>query len=286
VRLIVVPIADRPECRVALDAAFRIAKDVGADVAGYHMRAHRTEPRASGENPLTPGAASRRTPAAAVDAVLDSKGAHALYQRAVARHGFVIAKRSVARKRSCAFWSELVGTPERIFGIVGPVADLAVVSRPKIRSAGRAKAFLLAALLHSVKPVLVMPQKRRPSIGKRIVIAWNQSAEAALAVAAGLPLLTRAERVVVVSSGPENRLGPKAAHLAKYLAHWDVDAALVRAAGRNVEQELVDAYRKADGDLFLMGAYSRSRFRELVFGGVTEHMLFKTDVPVFTVHRG
>jgi nucleotide-binding universal stress UspA family protein len=35
-----------------------------------------------------------------------------------------------------------------------------------------------------------------------------------------------------------------------------------------------------------MGAYSRSRFRELVFGGVTEHMLFKTDLPVFTVHRG
>jgi nucleotide-binding universal stress UspA family protein len=180
----------------------------------------------------------------------------------------------------------LVGTPARVFEIVGPVADLAVVSRPKTRSAGRAKAFLLAALLHSVKPVLVMPQRRRASVGKRIVIAWNQSAEAALAVAAGLPLLTRAERVVIVSSGPENRLGPKAGHVARYLAHWDVDVTLARAPGRNVEQELFDAYRKADGDLFLMGAYSRSRFRELVFGGVTEHMLFRTDVPVFALHRG
>jgi nucleotide-binding universal stress UspA family protein len=91
---------------------------------------------------------------------------------------------------------------------------------------------------------------------------------------------------VIVSSGTENRRGPKAAHLARYLAHWDVDVTLARAPGRNVEQELTDAYRKVDGDLFLMGAYSRSRFRELVFGGTTEYMLFRTDVPVFTLHRG
>lgn len=267
-RLIIAPIADRPECRVALDAAFRIAKNVGADVAGYHLRAHRLEHRATDE------------------AALDSKRAHALYERSAVRYGFTLAKRATRGKRSRALWSEFVGTPRRVFEIIGPVADLAVVSRPKIRSAGPAKSFLLAALLHSVKPVLVMPHKRGPSIGKRIVIGWNQSAEAALAVAAGLPLLTRAERVVVVSCGPENRLGPKGAHLARYLAHWDIDVAHVRTRGRNAEQELIDAYRRADGDLFLMGAYSRSRVRELVFGGVTEFMLFKTDAPVFTLHRG
>ena len=267
-RLIIAPIADRPECRVALDAAFRIAKIVGADVAGCHLRAHRLEQPATDE------------------AELDSKRAHALYESTAVRHGFALAKRASRGKRSRALWREYVGTPARILEIIGPVADLAVVSRPKIRSAGRAKAFLLAALLHSVKPVLVMPQKRSPSIGKRIVIGWNQSIEAALAVAAGLPLLTRAERVVVVSSGPENRLGPKAAHLARYLTHWDIDVVHVRTRGHNVEQELIDAYRKADGDLFLMGAYSRSRVRELVFGGVTEFMLFRTDAPVFTLHRG
>jgi nucleotide-binding universal stress UspA family protein len=162
---------------------------------------------------------------------------------------------------------------------------MAIVSRPKAKSAGRAKAFLLAALLHSVKPVLIVPQKRLASVGRRIVIAWNQSADAALAVSAAIPLLQRAERVVVVNSGAENRAGPKSSYLAQYLTHWDVKVERVRTNGRDVEKELEQEYRRASGDLLLMGAYSRHRLRQLVFGGVTEHMLFKTDIPVLMLHR-
>jgi nucleotide-binding universal stress UspA family protein len=33
-----------------------------------------------------------------------------------------------------------------------------------------------------------------------------------------------------------------------------------------------------------MGAYSRSRMRQLVLGGFTQHMLFDTSRPVFVVH--
>lgn len=43
VRLILVPAADRPECRVALDAAFSLAADFGANVAGYHIHPERRE---------------------------------------------------------------------------------------------------------------------------------------------------------------------------------------------------------------------------------------------------
>jgi nucleotide-binding universal stress UspA family protein len=52
-----------------------------------------------------------------------------------------------------------------------------------------------------------------------------------------------------------------------------------------VQRELESAYRDADADLIVMGAYSRNRYRQLVFGGVTEHMLFKTDLPVLMLHR-
>jgi nucleotide-binding universal stress UspA family protein len=34
-----------------------------------------------------------------------------------------------------------------------------------------------------------------------------------------------------------------------------------------------------------MGAYSRSRWRQLAFGGVAEHMLFKANLPVLLLHR-
>jgi len=35
----------------------------------------------------------------------------------------------------------------------------------------------------------------------------------------------------------------------------------------------------------VMGAYSRHRLRQLIFGGVTEHMLFNTDIPALMLHR-
>jgi hypothetical protein len=281
VRLILVPTADRPEAAIALKVAFDLASTLGANVSGYHLRRERRETAPSGTDAL---------PDAAYDGLakanrLTSKAAQAVFTNAAAVHGFELARRAVPGRRKRAYWHEMVGSPERVFAIIGPVADLAVVSRPKARSAGRARAFLLAALLRAGRPVLILPQRSPRSIGRRIVIAWNQSADAAAAVAATMPLLQSAERVVAVTCGAENRTGPKSTHLAQYLANWDVKLEHERTAGDNVEQEIESAYRAAGGDLLLMGGYSRSRFRQLAFGGVTEHMLFKTEMPVVMLHR-
>jgi nucleotide-binding universal stress UspA family protein len=283
--LIIVPVANRPECRVALDAAFGLAATLKADVAGYHIRReHREQSVALG--PLLPD-----DDVHAAFAVADSKAgsraqaARSLYRRTAARHGFAAAERPRRGARLRAFWHETAGTPARVFAVVGPVADLTVVSRPAAGGASLARAFMLGALLHSAKPVLVMPQAVRATPGKRIVIAWDQSADAASAVSAALPLLTRAERVVVVSAGRENRLGPRVADLARYLAHWEVEVERERTSGRHVEQEIERTCRHFDSDLLVMGAYSRSRWRQLAFGGVTEHMLFKADLPVLLLHR-
>jgi nucleotide-binding universal stress UspA family protein len=73
--------------------------------------------------------------------------------------------------------------------------------------------------------------------------------------------------------------------LAQYLATFDVETECIRTRGRDVEGEIREVYREARADLIVMGAYSRSRLRELLFGGVTEHMLFASSVPVFLFHR-
>jgi nucleotide-binding universal stress UspA family protein len=285
VRLIVVPVANRPECRVALDAAFGLAATLQADVAAYHIRPQRREETVA-LAPLLPDDDVHAALAVADSRARSrSKAAQSVYRRAAARHGFVAAKRPRRGARLRAFWREAAGTPARVFAVIGPVADLSVVSRPSAAGASLARAFMLGALLHSAKPVLVMPQEARATLGKKIAIAWNQSADAASAVSAALPLLTRAERVVVVSAGRENRLGPKTAHLARYLAHWDVEVERKRTPGRHVEKEIEQACRDLDSDLLVMGAYSRSRWRQVVFGGVTEHMLFKSELPVLLLHH-
>jgi nucleotide-binding universal stress UspA family protein len=268
---------------LALATAFDLAADLGANVAGCHVRGERLEP-ATGELQLVPDMAQGKAetwPAS----VLGSRAAKRVYVRVAREHGFELAKRARVGARRRAYWHELVGTPARMFAIAGPLADLVLVARPKPQSAGRARAFLLAALLHSGRPVLVLPQRPLATVGKKVLVAWNQSAEAALAVAAAIPLLERADQIVVAASGAENRTGPKSTHLQQYLANWDIKVERVRTKGRNVEKELEQVYRETGSDLLVMGAYSRPRLRQLIFGGVTEHMLFRTALPSFMLHR-
>ena len=42
-KVIMVPVADRPECRIALDQAFGLATELNANIIGCHLRPHRTE---------------------------------------------------------------------------------------------------------------------------------------------------------------------------------------------------------------------------------------------------
>jgi nucleotide-binding universal stress UspA family protein len=260
-RVILVPVADRPECVFALKAAFRLAAEHQANVVGCHVRPHRAD-----------------------DAELNSVAARALFIRLAAESGFHPSKRPRPGRSSLAIWHEMLGTPERILEICGPMADLAVLSRPKPKGAGTAREFLLATLFNSARPVLVLPQRRISRLGTRILIAWNQRAEAALAVVAALPLLQKAEQVTIVTCGSEDRPGPKSTQLRDYLAHWGIRAERLRTRGRDVEGDIARSYRNAEADLLVMGAYSRHRLRERVFGGVTETMLFHSDLSVLMYH--
>jgi nucleotide-binding universal stress UspA family protein len=142
----------------------------------------------------------------------------------------------------------------------------------------------MSALLGTGKPVIVLPQTPIHSLGKRIVIAWNQSVEAARALSASIPLLQKAEAIKIVSCGSESRAGPKAMAVVNYLKYWGVKATRTQTKGGDASAEIFDVYREEEADLIVMGAYSRSRLRERVFGGVTEDLLFRSGPPIFTLH--
>lgn len=284
-RVILVPIADRPECAVALDATLRLAGKMGASLIGCHIRPHRTS------------ALRMRASAGELDhSTLDweaglrgrnpdrmSAAAEKLFARVVAEHGFASGRRPRADGKAVAIWQKRVGSPARVMPIIGPASDLVVVSRPA--ADGRiARVFLMEALLHSTRPVLVLPQTPVRSVGRRVAIGWNQSAEASRALAAALPVLVRADEVTIINCGPESRPGPKSRDMVRYLAHHGIAAKRVSGVGRHPEQEIVQACRASRADLLVMGAYSRHRYRELLFGGVTEHMLKKATLPVLMYH--
>jgi len=286
-RCILVPVADRPECASALKTAFDLAEDLSANVLGLHVRPRRQEEKGSARSPrMTLTANSGWQDSIPDDQIrLDREAAARFFQTLVEEHDFTFSKSARYRESGgLGVWHEFVGRPEAAFAIAGPMSDMVLVSRPKTKKSRRAQSFLLSALLLSGRPALVLPQRYRRTLGKHVMIAWNQSREASAAVAAALPLLRRAESVSIVSAGPENRLGPKSRHLQQYLKYWNVESQCVSLAGEHPEQEVIEAYDELNGDLLVMGAYRRGHWRETIFGGMTDKVLNETPVPAFMLH--
>ena len=119
-------------------------------------------------------------------------------------------------------------------------------------------------------------------MGTRVCVAWNGTAESAAAVQAALPWLQRAEAVRILSADEYQRAGPLAPDLANYLALHGVEAELgrFRPLDREVGAGMLAAAREFRADLLTMGAYSHSRLRQLILGGVTRHVLEYADLPV------
>ena len=281
-RVILVPVADRPECARALRTAFYLGKQLDASISGCHIRAH-TGSKVSLSSEFSAqyfGTASKATDSAWRGKTTQkaSVAARKLFESISESHGYELCKRP--RATPFAAWQERVGSPDKVMRIVGPVSDLVVVSRPPAGGGDIARIFMLTALMESGRPVLILPQGGAAKVGRRVCIAWNQSIEAARAIAASMPILQAADQVTIVSAGPEDRLGPKSQQLANYLKCWGVATERVATRGRDVEKELIASYRKSNSDLLLMGAYSKSRWRQIAFGGTSHHILEKARIPV------
>lgn len=170
-------------------------------------------------------------------------------------------------------------------------ADLVVLPRPY--GEGRfaeAEAMVEAALFEGRAPVLVLPDTGLSvSPARRIVIAWNQSAEAMAAVRHALPMLIKAERVDITVIDPPGH-GPERSDpggmMCQMLVRHGVKAeisVLARTLPR-VSDVLMRHITDNDADLLVMGAYGHSRFREAILGGATRHMLEQAKVPVLMAH--
>lgn len=170
-------------------------------------------------------------------------------------------------------------------------SDLVVLARPYGEGRGvEDEAVVEAAMFDGMAPVLVVPQSglRGPE-PRKILLAWNQSKEALVAVRAAMPFLLRSESVSIVVVDPP-RHGPERSdpggQLCQMLVRHGVRAevtVLARTLPR-ISDVLARHLRDCDADLLVMGAYGHSRFREAILGGATRDMLEAAEVPVLLAH--
>jgi len=145
---------------------------------------------------------------------------------------------------------------------------------------------LEAALMDSGTPLLVAPAGVPATVGGHVAVAWNGGLEAARAVTAAMPFLKGAEDVTVLTIGDPCPPEATPEALTGYLASHGVKANIrnPESGGDSMSAALLAAAGEVNADLMVMGAYTHSRLRELVFGGVTYEVLSAADIPVLMAH--
>jgi nucleotide-binding universal stress UspA family protein len=197
------------------------------------------------------------------------------------KHKIAITDNPTGAARVSAEWHEETGYSSDILVRRGRLSDLILLAHPG-DSLPAAQTFE-TALLETGRPVLIVPAAAQKCIASRITIGWNASAEAARAVAEALPCLTSADRVTILASEKRNA---SARELADYLKWHGIKPAvnIFEAGSRSVGETLLEESRALDADLLVIGGYTHTRARQLLFGGVTRHLFEAADIPVMMAH--
>jgi nucleotide-binding universal stress UspA family protein len=287
IKSIVVPMIGVPADRQLLDFALGAAKPFAAHIHALFMR---PDPRAllAYTTPLDgdPWSLQRLADDLEADGAAAAKRAHETFEHWCAQNDLTETDTASATPRLTAGWSERVGAPEDAIARAGGMADLVILPGLGNDKAARDPAEIEAGLFGTGRPVLIAPARAPSDLLASAILAWNGSAESNRAVAAALPLLSKAGRVGVFCEPERMRAEAKPDDLIAYLAWHGIKAAVV-PAGRTdagVAEKLVEAAERVRASLLVMGAYTHNRVREMVFGGVTNHVLHHATIPVLMAH--
>ena len=286
IRNILVPIRGDGKGEGVLDHALAVAGRFNAHLAVVHCRPRPEDMLPGGV--FVPSSFRQQIASSATAMADDEEGrVKALFDDYCRRHDLAVVDDSLAapKDRPSASWSEVTGKQAAVVAVRGRLADLIAVAQPD-PDLNLGRNTLEAALLETGRLVLLCPPTPVASIGRHVAIGWDGHAEATRAVAAAMPILVAADQITVLSAetGAPMELGPE--ELRGYLARHDARAEVrtFRARATEVAQGLLAAAGGAGADALLIGAYGHSRRRQLIMGGVTQHVVDHTGLPVLMSH--
>ena len=167
------------------------------------------------------------------------------------------------------------------------LADLTAISSPQlgentIRQTPVGET-LESIMLGSGRPVMIVPEDWQAKRCENAVIGWNDSVQSSRALATTIPWLKMMQNVTLVMS----RVRAEKADVAQgYLATHGIDSNVV-VLNRGTQTPgvaLLERCKEIDADFLVVGGYSRARPRQLLFGGVTRHLMKHTDIVTVMVH--
>ena len=280
IRKLLLPLTGTAAGEAALTTALTVARMWDAHLTALHVRVDSRDVAPLAGEGLSGAMIEEMMSATEKESTDRSNAVRAMFDRFVAAHGVTVAE--PFSPGATANFASVTGREEDLVAQLARLADLTVVPHPEAGDDVSSSDALHAVLFDSGRPVLIAPQKAGLAIGTRICVAWNGTAESAAAVQAAIPWMQQAEAVRVLSADEYQRRGPGAADLLGYLALHGIrpEIAQFRPMDRDVGRGMLAAAREFGADLLAMGAYSHSRLRQLILGGVTRHVLENATLPV------
>lgn len=204
------------------------------------------------------------------------------------RHHLVLNALETSTHQAAVRFLHLTGNTDNIISHQGRISDLIIIGR----ETSPVYDLITPALFTTDRPVLLMPQVTQDNLSdwraKTVILAWNGSPQSANALHNAMPLLEHTEKLHIIVAHDHEKLAEfeEKEEWLRYIRAHDLDADIISVdCGQySAGEALLDKARKLKADLLVMGAYGHSMFREVVFGGVTEYMLEKSDIPVLLSH--
>lgn len=273
-KTILVHIDPGKRCATRVDVAIRLAQKHNAHLVALHVTVP-FEP---------PGYVLAEMGPAIIEAHKHSTAAE------IARTESEFIKQTSAAGLRSAEWRTAIDDPVDAMTLHARYADLVVIGQGEPSDgANIAVDFPARLVLAAGRPALILPSVGGfPTIGKRVLIAWNASREATRAVTDAIPLLQMAETVHVMSINPNPGEHGKVpgADIGLYLARHGVRVEVKADHGAEIDigNELLSRAADLDADLIVMGGYGHSRLKEWVLGGATRTILESMTAPVLMSH--
>lgn len=284
IKTILVPISGTPDCRSYLEIGFAMAKAFDAHILGLHIQ---PDPRAAlpyiGEG-MTAEVVQQMCDTADKEGSARAKSAEELFH-AVREEAGVPLMDGPHRPGLTANWRAEIGDQPEHVALFGRIADITIVGRSDVSMDLPQSGIKEGLLFRSGRPILFVPCAVEMPFPRHVCVAWNGSVEASRAVGNAIPLLKMAQKVEVLYAGDTPPGAPSVEFLKAYFTFHSIEAELVAVdTDGSTGEALLQKTHELGADLLVMGAYTRSRLRQMLLGGVTSYMLEHADIPVFMSH--
>jgi nucleotide-binding universal stress UspA family protein len=289
IRTILVAVSGGSASSGAIELACRLARRFGSHLEALHVRPDPREIVA-----VAPGGFGMPVTGDMIEAAMRNAADAAVKARdmvdvAVARHGLPLRNAPppfgtdpALLDQASACWREETGYSATTVANRARLFDLLVLGRSG-RVVGEPHGDAIEeALIASGRPVLIAPAEPPQVLGETIALAWNDSPEAARALAAAMPFLAKARGVHVLSVG-ETRGADLVTHLGWHGVRATADA-VYPVAGLGIGESLLAAAREHEADLLVMGGYGHRPWREVLFGGATRQIVRASLLPLLLSH--